>query len=83
VPAATAGSAGASRDDDRPVRQHRTGDLPVAGSGGRSTAVAGPALALAALSSPYGLFAVMTINRYEFVIEGSNDLTSWQPYEFR
>jgi hypothetical protein len=35
------------------------------------------------VSSPYGLFAVMTIERFEFVIEGSNDLKSWQPYEFR
>jgi hypothetical protein len=35
------------------------------------------------ISSPYGLFAVMTTSRYEFVIEGSNDRTNWQPYEFR
>jgi len=35
------------------------------------------------LSSPYGLFAVMTSDRLEFVIEGSNDLTHWLPYEFR
>jgi hypothetical protein len=35
------------------------------------------------VSSPYGLFAVMTVDRFEFVIEGSNDLKSWQPYEFR
>ncbi|HEY4744286.1 MAG TPA: lipase maturation factor family protein [Desulfuromonadaceae bacterium] len=35
------------------------------------------------VSSPYGLFAVMTTKRFEFVIEGSNDLNEWQPYEFR
>ena len=35
------------------------------------------------VSSPYGLFAVMTVDRFEFVIEGSNDLNNWQPYEFR
>ena len=35
------------------------------------------------ISNPYGLFAVMTTNRYEFVIEGSNDRKSWEPYEFR
>ena len=35
------------------------------------------------LTSPYGLFAVMTTVRYEFVIEGSNDLAEWRPYEFR
>jgi hypothetical protein len=31
----------------------------------------------------YGLFAVMTTNRPEIVIEGSNDGQNWQPYEFR
>lgn len=35
------------------------------------------------ISNPYGLFAVMTTNRYEFVIEGSNDRKMWKPYEFR
>lgn len=35
------------------------------------------------ISSPYGLFAVMTTRRFEFVIEGSDDLKSWQAYEFR
>ena len=35
------------------------------------------------ISNPYGLFAVMTTNRYEFVIEGSNDRKTWEPYEFR
>lgn len=35
------------------------------------------------VSNPYGLFAVMTVDRFEFVIEGSNDLKVWQPYEFR
>jgi hypothetical protein len=31
----------------------------------------------------YGLFAVMTTTRPEIVIEGSNDGTNWQAYEFR
>jgi hypothetical protein len=35
------------------------------------------------ISNAYGLFAVMTTNRFEFVIEGSNDGENWQPYEFR
>lgn len=35
------------------------------------------------ISNPYGLFAVMTTRRFEFVIEGSNDLREWLPYEFR
>jgi len=34
------------------------------------------------ISNPYGLFAVMTTSRYEFVIEGSNDLKEWRRYEF-
>ncbi|MBI2354951.1 MAG: lipase maturation factor family protein [Deltaproteobacteria bacterium] len=35
------------------------------------------------VSNPYGLFAVMTTERYEFEIQGSNDLKGWQVYEFR
>jgi hypothetical protein len=35
------------------------------------------------ISNPYGLFAVMTTERYEFIIEGSRDLKGWLPYEFR
>jgi lipase maturation factor 1 len=35
------------------------------------------------LSSSYGLFATMTTRRPEIVIEGSNDGTTWQEYEFR
>jgi lipase maturation factor 1 len=31
----------------------------------------------------YGLFAVMTTSRTEIVIEGSNDGSTWQLYEFR
>ena len=34
------------------------------------------------ISSPYGLFAVMTTQRFEYVIEGSNDGESWQAYTF-
>ncbi len=33
--------------------------------------------------SSYGLFAVMTTERDEIVIEGSNDGTNWREYEFR
>ena len=35
------------------------------------------------LTSPYGLFAVMTTQRNEIVIEGSNDGVEWREYEFR
>jgi predicted DCC family thiol-disulfide oxidoreductase YuxK len=31
----------------------------------------------------YGLFAVMTTERREIVVEGSDDGVNWQPYEFR
>lgn len=31
----------------------------------------------------YGLFAVMTTNRIEIVIEGSDDGKNWKPYEFK
>ena len=31
----------------------------------------------------YGLFTVMTINRPEIIVEGSNDGTNWLAYEFR
>jgi hypothetical protein len=40
-------------------------------------------LAPAMISNPYGLFAVMTTKRYEFVIEGSSDLGEWKDYAFR
>jgi predicted DCC family thiol-disulfide oxidoreductase YuxK len=33
--------------------------------------------------NPYGLFAVMTTQRDEIVIEGSSDGVNWQAYEFR
>ena len=35
------------------------------------------------LINSYGLFAVMTTTRPEIVVEGSNDGTTWTPYEFR
>jgi len=35
------------------------------------------------ITSPYGLFAVMTTKRHEIVIQGSNDGTEWRGYEFR
>jgi predicted DCC family thiol-disulfide oxidoreductase YuxK len=31
----------------------------------------------------YGLFAVMTTKRQEIIVEGSNDGTTWQAYEFK
>ncbi len=31
----------------------------------------------------YGLFAVMTTNRAEIIVEGSNDGKTWLPYEFK
>ncbi|MEK2644812.1 lipase maturation factor family protein [Bdellovibrio sp. BCCA] len=34
------------------------------------------------ISNPYGLFAVMTKNRPELVLEGSNDGHHWEEYEF-
>jgi len=33
--------------------------------------------------SSYGLFAVMTTNRAEIIVEGSNDGLTWLPYEFK
>jgi predicted DCC family thiol-disulfide oxidoreductase YuxK len=35
------------------------------------------------LVNSYGLFAVMTTQRVEIVVEGSNDAQNWQPYEFK
>jgi lipase maturation factor 1 len=35
------------------------------------------------ITSSYGLFANMTTQRPEIIIEGSNDGTTWLPYEFR
>lgn len=35
------------------------------------------------ISNSYGLFAVMTKDRPEIVLEGSNDKVSWQEYEFK
>jgi hypothetical protein len=31
----------------------------------------------------YGLFAVMTTDRREIIVEGSNNGVHWQPYEFK
>jgi hypothetical protein len=35
------------------------------------------------ITSPYGLFSVMTTKRDEIVIEGSSDGVEWREYEFR
>jgi lipase maturation factor 1 len=49
----------------------------------------GPAEAVIRVVSPfeivntYGLFAVMTTTRPEIIVEGSNDGTTWTPYEFK
>lgn len=49
----------------------------------------GPASAVASWIAPfrianqYGLFAVMTTNRPEIIIEGSNDGQTWKAYEFK
>ena len=48
-----------------------------------------PLLGLLRLVAPlrtinsYGLFAVMTTSRPEIVVEGSNDRSTWLPYEFK
>ena len=34
-------------------------------------------------TNSYGLFAVMTTERPEIIVEGSDDGTSWKPYRFR
>ncbi len=36
-----------------------------------------------AIVNAYGLFAVMTTTRPEIIVEGSNDGTTWTPYEFK
>jgi hypothetical protein len=60
----------------------------VALSGG-ALPLPGPAIWLAQTLAPfrstngYGLFAVMTTERPEIVIEGSDDGVTWKPYEFR
>ena len=35
------------------------------------------------LTSPYGLFAVMTTTRDEIIVEGSDDGVHWREYQFR
>ncbi len=63
--------------------------VPFAASLGAGNAIPRPLLSLYRLVAPlesangYGLFAVMTTSRPEIVIEGSDDGTSWRPYEFR
>ncbi len=49
----------------------------------------GPALAIDEMFepfhivSPYGLFSVMTTERDEIIVEGSDDGQQWREYEFR
>ena len=35
------------------------------------------------VANRYGLFAVMTTDRPEIIVEGSNDRENWLPYEFK
>jgi predicted DCC family thiol-disulfide oxidoreductase YuxK len=41
------------------------------------------AIAPMEIANSYGLFAVMTTTRPEIIIEGSNDGSTWLPYEFK
>jgi len=55
----------------------------------RAQALPAPLLGLLRLVSPlrtinsYGLFSIMTTTRPEIVVEGSNDRSTWLPYEFK
>jgi lipase maturation factor 1 len=63
--------------------------VPFLASIGLREAIPRPAIAVYRLVAPlrsangYGLFAVMTKERPEIVIEGSEDGSDWRPYEFR
>lgn len=57
-------------------RLHSADDLPLAGALARFV---GPWL----IVNPYGLFANMTTERLEIVVEGSADGQSWREYRFR
>lgn len=62
---------------------------PFLASIGLREAIPGPLIAAYRAVAPlrsangYGLFAVMTTERREIVVEGSEDGASWRPYEFR
>jgi len=63
--------------------------VPFLASVGLRGAIPGPLAAVYRAVEPlrstngYGLFAVMTMQRPEIVLEGSEDGASWKPYEFR
>jgi predicted DCC family thiol-disulfide oxidoreductase YuxK len=63
--------------------------VPVVGSFGGRPALLRPLTAAYRLVLPfrlvnrYGLFAVMTVERPEIIVEGSDDGSVWKPYEFR
>jgi predicted DCC family thiol-disulfide oxidoreductase YuxK len=63
--------------------------VPFALSLGLRGAIPGPLVAVYRLVAPlrsangYGLFAVMTTERPEILLEGSEDGETWKPYEFR
>ena len=63
--------------------------VPFLASVGLRGAIPGPLAAVYRAVEPlrsangYGLFAVMTMERPEIVLEGSEDGASWKPYEFR
>jgi predicted DCC family thiol-disulfide oxidoreductase YuxK len=62
---------------------------PFLASIGLHSSIPGPLIAAYRAVAPlrstngYGLFAVMTTERHEIVVEGSNDGKDWRPYEFR
>ena len=62
---------------------------PFLASIGLRSTIPGPLIAAYRAIAPlrstngYGLFAVMTTERHEIVVEGSDDGTDWKPYEFR
>jgi predicted DCC family thiol-disulfide oxidoreductase YuxK len=63
--------------------------VPFLASVGLRRAIPGPLVSVYRAVAPlrsangYGLFAVMTMERPEIVLEGSEDGASWKPYEFR
>jgi lipase maturation factor len=54
-------------------------NLPLPTGGGAILHLASPLR----IVNSYGLFAVMTTERQEIIVEGSNDGVTWQPYEFK
>ena len=57
----------------------RASDRPLARAAARLTELVEPVRSI----NPYGLFAVMTTERPEIVVEGSDDGHTWREYRFR